>query len=266
MEETKKWLDSVLANNLINSVIVILLSIIIYNIVHIIFAKGREKTTADKKISKKNKTYFRVFSNIIKVFYIMFVVLVVLKINGVNVDSILAGAGILSIVMGFAIQDALKDIVRGSTILSDHYFQVGDVVKYKDIMGQVVSVGLNTTKIKDLITFNIISIANRNIEQIEVVSDSLDVIVPMPFELKLVDAERVMNEIVDKVRELEGIIGVDYKGVSKIDEFAINYYLNVHCEPVKRRQINRNVNGIILKTLEDNNIKIPYRQIDIHNK
>ena len=88
----------------------------------------------------------------------------------------------------------------------------------------------------------------------------------MPFELKLVDAEKVMNEIVDRVRELEGIIGVDYKGVSKIDEFAINYYLNVHCEPVKRRQINRNVNGVILKTLEDNNIKIPYRQIDIHNK
>ena len=265
MEETLKWFETDLAHNIINSIIVILVSVIIYNIVHIIFAKGREKTP-DKKISKKNKTYFRVFSNIVKVFYIMFVVLVVLKINGVNVDSILAGAGILSIVMGFAIQDALKDIVRGSTILSDHYFQVGDVVKYKDTMGQVVSVGLNTTKIKDLITFNIISIANRNIEQIEVVSDSLDVIVPMPFELKLVDAAKVMNEIVDRVRELEGIIGVDYKGVSKIDEFAINYYLNVHCEPVKRRQINRNVNGVILKTLEDNNIKIPYRQIDIHNK
>ena len=265
MEETKKWLDSVLANNLINSVIVILLSIIIYNIVRIIFAKGREKTP-EEKISKKNKTYFRVFSNIVKVFYIMFVVLVVLKINGVNVDSILAGAGILSIVMGFAIQDALKDIVRGSTILSDHYFQVGDVVKYKDTMGQVVSVGLNTTKIKDLITFNIISIANRNIEQIEVVSDSLDVLVPMPYELKLAEAERIMNEIVDRVRELEGIIGVDYKGVSSLGESSVNYYLNVHCEPIKRRQINRNVNGVIIKILEDNNVKVPYKQIDIHNK
>lgn len=266
MEETKKWIDSLMINNIVNSAIVVLISIIIYNVVHIIFAKGREKTTADKKISKKNKTYFRVFSNMIKVFYIMFVILVVLKINGVNVDSILAGAGILSIVIGFAVQDALKDIVRGSTILSDNYFAVGDVVKYKDTMGQVISVGLSTTKIKDLITFNVISIANRNIEQIEVVSDSLDVMVPMPYDLKLADAEKVMNQIVDKVRELEGIIGVDYKGVSALGESSVNYYLNVHCEPIKRRQINRNVNGVILKTLEDNNIRVPYKQIDIHNK
>ena len=41
-------------------------------------------------------------------------------------------------------QDALKDIIRGSTILTDSYFQVGDVVKYGDIMGKVISIGLST--------------------------------------------------------------------------------------------------------------------------
>ena len=55
MEETLKWFETDLAHNIINSIIVILVSVIIYNIVHIIFAKGREKTP-DKKISKKKYT------------------------------------------------------------------------------------------------------------------------------------------------------------------------------------------------------------------
>ena len=47
----------------------------------------------------------------------------ILQINGINVESILAGAGIIGIIFGFAVQDALKDIIRGMTILTDKYFQ-----------------------------------------------------------------------------------------------------------------------------------------------
>ena len=76
----------------------------------------------------------------------------------------LAGVGIVSVIIGLAIQDALKDIIRGFSILSEEYFSVGDVVTYGDITGKVLVLGLKTTKIKDISTENIISIANRNIE------------------------------------------------------------------------------------------------------
>ena len=152
------------------------------------------------------------------------------------------------------------------TILTDRYFQVGDVVQYGNIMGKVISTGLNTTKIEDLKTFNIVSVANRNIEQIEVVSDSIDIMVPLSYELPISKAEEVVQEIVEQIKLVPEIKKCEYRGVSDLNESNIYYMINVRTDPVIRRPITRQVHGIILKTLEKNNIEVPYNQLDIHQK
>lgn len=263
MDEIKNFMERIFSNNIISSVIVVIISITIYELIRKIAFKGAKKNS---KMSNRNKTYIKVLLSIVRYVFLIVTILIVLKINGVNVDSILAGAGIVGIVIGFAVQDALKDIIRGMTILTDSYFSVGDVVQYKDITGKVVSTGLSTTKIKDIRTFNIISIANRNIEEIQVVSDSIDIMVPLPYELPINKAEKVMNEIVERVKIIPEITEVAYKGVSNFKESNIDYYLNVHCNPEIRRIITRTVNCTILRVLENNKIAIPYKQIDIHQK
>ena len=94
---------------------------------------------------------------------IVITVLLILQINGINVSSLLAGVGIMGAVIGLAIQDWLKDIIRGTSILSDNYFSVGDIIRYNGIEGKVVVIGLKTTKIQELKTGYIKSIANRKI-------------------------------------------------------------------------------------------------------
>ena len=145
MEET---IRKIFSNNIVQSCLVILISIFIYETLNrLIFKKSKLK---DSKLSNRKKTYLKIISSIVKYVFIILTFIIVLKVNGVNVDSILAGAGILGIVIGFAVQDALKDIIRGMTIIADNYFSVGDVVKYKDIMGKVISTSINTTKIEIL--------------------------------------------------------------------------------------------------------------------
>ena len=261
MEEN---IQKLLNNNIFRSCIVILVSIFLYEMLNkFIFKKGKSKNS---KLSNRNKTYLRVFSSFTRYTFIIVTFIMVLQINGVNVESILAGAGIIGIVVGFAIQDALKDIIRGMTILTDRYFQVGDVVQYGNIMGKVISTGLNTTKIEDLKTFNIVSVANRNIEQIEVVSDSIDIMVPLSYELPISKAEEVVQEIVEQIKLVPEIKKCEYRGVSDLNESNIYYMINVRTDPVIRRPITRQVHGIILKTLEKNNIEVPYNQLDIHQK
>lgn len=261
MEEIVK---KVLSNNLIQSCMIVLISIIIYETFNrLILKKSKLKNS---NISNKNKTYIKLFSSILKYVLITLTILFILKVNGVNVDSLLAGAGIIGIVVGFAVQDALKDIIRGITILADNYFSVGDVVKYKDIMGKVVSTSINTTKIEDIKTFNIVSIANRNIEEIEKVSNSIDIMVPLSYELPIEKAEKVVNEIVEIVRQVPEISDCNYRGVANLNESNIDYMINVRTDPFKRRVITRQVNGIILRVLEQNNIEVPYNQLDIHQK
>ena len=112
------------------------------------------------------------------------VVLMLLQVNGVNVSSMLAGVGIISAIVGLSIQDALKDIIRGFTIVSDEYFKVGDIIKYKEITGKVSMIGIRSTKMYDIKTGNEITIANRNIEQVEKISKELYVRINFPYRNK----------------------------------------------------------------------------------
>ena len=163
-------------------------------------------------------------------------------------------------------QDFLKDIIRGSSILSDDYFKVGDIVKYKDIEGKVVILGLKTTKIEDLRTGNIISIANRNIDEIEVVSKYIYVTIPMPYEVKVKTAEKVIDTIVSNIKNLENVNKCIYKGTNELADSSINYLLQIECNPKNKLQVRRDSIREILLVLEDNNISVPYNQIDVHEK
>ena len=190
MEGFIESVTKVLGNSWVQSAIVVIIAAIIYRIIAVITIRG-EKREKLKKV--KGKTYLRLIRNITKYVISVFAVLTILQIHGVNVESTVAGLGILGIIVGFIVQDAFKDIIRGIDILSDDYFSVGDVVKYKDIEGKVIMLGLKSTKIEDIRTQNIISIANRNIEQIEVLSEFMYINIPMPYEVKVEAAEKVIG-------------------------------------------------------------------------
>ena len=82
-------------------------------------------------------------------------------------------------------------------------------------------------KIKDIITDNIISIANRNIEQVQIVSNSLYVNFPMPYEVPVDKAEKVIDNIVIKIKEFEDVEDVEYKGVTELADSSIKYLLKI---------------------------------------
>ena len=89
-------------------------------------------------------------SNFIKYAFFIIVFILILQINGIDVSSMVAGLGVVGIIVGFIVQDAFKDIIRGVGIISDNYFKVGDIVKYDSIEGKVISLGIKTTKIQDI--------------------------------------------------------------------------------------------------------------------
>lgn len=263
MENILSVIGTFLSMKWIQSAIVIVIAIVLYRIVASIVARS-EKKNKMKKV--KGKTYLRLIKNIVKYILLIFVVIALLQIHGVNVSSMVAGLGIIGIIIGFVVQDAFKDIIRGIDILSDNYFSVGDIVKYKDIEGKVTMVGLKTTKIEDIRSNNIISIANRNIEQIEVVSELLCITIPMPYELPVEKAEKVIDEIRAEIEKDKRVKSYTYKGINTLNESSVDYMIGVNCEPKEKLQLKRDILRIILVTMNNNNINVPYKQIDVHTK
>jgi len=216
--------------------------------------------------TKKRKTYLRMLKSIIVAVIVIIIILVILQALGINVSSMLAGVGIASIVVGFALQDAMKDIFRGLEIVSDNYYDIGDVIKFGDNVGQVLSINLRTTKIQDINTMNIVSIANRNIDKVEVDTGYIYVKVPLPYELKVEKADAAMREIAKRLGKTDLITSASYQGLSTINDSSLDYQVVVTCEPMNRLQARRNALHVIVETLEEAKINIPYIQLDLHNK
>ena len=247
------------------SVVLILFSLLIYHIIAR-FLNSKEKNNSKILSSKKNKTFIRMLKSITGYTLSIFTVLVILQIYGVNVTSMLAGVGIASIVIGFALQDAMKDIFRGFEIISDGYYEIGDVIKYGDNVGQVQSIGLRTTKIQDINTMNIVSIANRNIDQVEIVSGYIYIPIPLPYEVKTDKADSVINEIIKKLEKHENITSAVYQGITDLTSSSRNHQIYITCDPMNQLQARRDALRIIIETLEQNKITIPHDQLDIHSK
>ena len=251
---------------LIISVVIIVIAVVIYFFVKKIIQRLMNRNVSNSRIDRKRKTYMKLFNNIIKYILIVLTVLAVLQVNGINVSSLIAGLGLASAIAGLALQDALKDIIMGVNIIVDDYFSVGDVIKIKDVEEKVIEVGLKTTKIRDVKTNDIFVIANRNIGEATNISTQLDIDVPLPYEQKVEDMEKVLSQAINKIEQLEDIVKVEYRGIQEFGDSAIFYKIRLYCKPEFKPQVKRNANRIIKLELDANNIEIPYMQVDLHQK
>ena len=264
--DISKYLNNDLLIMIVKSLFSILISIIIYNVFVMIIGSSINRGGLGKLSTKKKATYLKMLKSIIRYVLIVINVLVILKIFGINITSMLAGVGIIGIIIGFAIQDALKDIIKGIDIIADNYYHVGDVIKYGDITGKVLSIGLKTSKLEDVYTFNIVSISNRNIEKVEIVSNLINIDIPISYDVKLVDAEEAVKDIVETIKAHKKVINCEYRGVNDLADSSIKYQIKVYCNPIDKVQIRRDALRYVLVGLDKHHLSVPYNQIDVHQK
>ena len=68
---------------------------------------------------------------------------------GLDVRPTLAGAGILGLTVGLGAQNLIRDVLNGAFILADNQFGIGDVIRTNGITGQVETMTLRRTVIRD---------------------------------------------------------------------------------------------------------------------
>jgi len=103
--------------------------------------------------SKKTKTkvddvLLPLFQKVTKVLFVVVGILWILKIWNIDITPYLAGVGISGIILGLALQDSLKNVFGGVSLLLDKTFLVGDKVQLESgEVGTIHDIGLRSTKI-----------------------------------------------------------------------------------------------------------------------
>lgn len=89
-------------------------------------------------------------------------VISILNATGFSVGGLLGAAGVLGIAVGIASQTSLSNIISGVFLLSERFFEVGDVVRFGELTGVVHSTDLLSVKIKSFDNV-LVRIPNQNL-------------------------------------------------------------------------------------------------------
>lgn len=114
---------------------------------------------------KRQKTFVSLINNCIRYFIVAVALMMILEVYGIDTKSLVASLGVLSLVAGLALQDILKDIIVGCSIILEGQFSVGDTITIAGFTGTVIDLGLKTTRIKSY-TGDVKIISNRNITEV----------------------------------------------------------------------------------------------------
>ena len=264
----EKFLEFISQKEVYGLLIIFGVTIVILKIINSFLDKAIKKTKNDFD-RKRRTTVFNLFRKIIKYAILILGVISILDLYGVNVTSLVASVSVVSAVLALSLQDTLKDVISGAGIIIDNYFVVGDYIKYNNFTGQVIELGIRTTKIKNA-DGEVYVIANRNVNEVINLSQkraSTLINIPTAYEEKTEKVEKAINEIIEEIKTWDSISEEDtkYIGITDLGDSAVYYGIRFHCPLEKSWQYKRDALRLIKTTYDKNHIKIPYQQIEVHN-
>ncbi len=97
-----------------------------------------------------NQQLFPIIRKSLKVFIIAVAALVTLDNLGINITAAIASLSIGGLAVGLAAQDTLANLFGAIAIFLDKPFKIGDRVQVENVDGPVESIGLRSTRIRNL--------------------------------------------------------------------------------------------------------------------
>lgn len=203
------------------------------------------------------------FVYILAIGIVVFVTLNILHLD-TTITTMLAGAGVIGLALAFAFQDIASNFISGIFISFRKPFNVGDVIKVKEFMGNVKEIKLRDTTI---LTFNgqFVTIPNRDIFQNPIENYTkygkrrLDIKGRVSQGDDLNKAKKVALESLAKI---EGIIKEDTTFLfDGLGESAIDFTVRIWVNTAENGSYLQVLNDAIIRikeVFEQNDISMPF--------
>jgi len=177
------WFEIAIKN--LPNVVVAVVVLCIFYFFSKIFARVLEKFLVKITAQRSVRNLTLSFSRIAIVLVGLFIALEILHLEKA-VTSLLAGAGVIGLALGFAFQDIAANFVSGIFIAFNKPYQIGDIVETGSYLGNVTAINLRTTT---LTTFQ-----------------GLDVLVPN----RMLFTDPIINYTNTPKRRIDLAVGVSY--------------------------------------------------------
>ncbi len=76
------------------------------------------------------------------------VFITIMRLMGFKLTAFLGAAGILTVAIGFASQTSASNLISGLFLIAERPFQIGDMIKVGELVGEVLSIDLLSIKLR----------------------------------------------------------------------------------------------------------------------
>lgn len=223
------------------------------------------------ELKKRADTLGSVFRYSILALILFTVVLDTLKVLGIDLAPLLAGAGVLGLAIGFGAQNLVKDIISGFFILLEDQIRVGDVVQIADKSGVVEKLTLRMVILRDI---------SHNVHFIP--SGEVTVVTNMTKEYSgyLFDVGVAYKEDVDQVIEVMKAVDEELRddedfgrvileplevmGLEQFADSAVIVRARTKTRPIEQWRVGREFKRRLKKRFDALGIEIPFPHVTVY--
>lgn len=224
-----------------------------------------------KPANNRGKTLLALTKNIIRYAVIIASICIILTMFNVDVVTILAGLGIVALIIGFGAESLIADVVTGMFILIDNQYNIGDIIEVAGFRGTVTDISVRTTVLTDpggnvkiINNSDMTNILNRSDNSSRALADF-----PIPYETDLEALEAKIPELLKSIYNLRPELYKDvplYLGVDQLGDSSVVLKFVVEVAESDIYAGARMLNHDLLIGMRHLGIEVPFPQMDIHQK
>jgi len=231
----------------------------------------RHKFESDTAEKQREDTIIQIISNALNILIGPIALIMVIGQFGVDIATLLAGAGILGVALGFGSQSLVKDIISGLFIVIENQYRVGDVIEVNGAAGKVERITLRITVLRDLDGI-VHYVPNGTVEVVSNMSmdySGINIDVGVGYESDINQVKKIVNDVGqklaadkqwgDKIIEAPSFFRVDELGDS-----AIIVKITGKVLPLQQWAVAGEMRQRIKEAFDDNGIDIPFPQQVLH--
>jgi moderate conductance mechanosensitive channel len=264
--------------NLLSTVgIAIIKLLFLYIIYLVVKSVGRRliEHSFDKYKAKREVTSGRVYTleklllNIFSYVLFFILIMIVFEVLGIHTTSLLAGASVIGLAVGFGAQGLVSDIVTGFFILLEQQIDVGDYVTVSGFDGIVEEVGLRTTRLRSfdgtlhfIPNRQIVTLSNHSRGNMRALVD-----IGIAYDADIDQAITVIQSVCDQLAvNNENIVeGPNVLGVQTIGSSDVVLRVIAQTKNGEQWDVERSLKKAIKEAFDRNGIEIPFpHQVFVH--
>ena len=218
--------------------------------------------------SKADQTVVSFLHSAISAALKILVVVCVLSALGIDMTTIIAAISAATITIGLALKDSLANVASGTLIIINKKFKIGDYLETEGLKGKVIKIDMMYTTLctydnKEILIPNSRLTSNNIVNYFVKDERRIDLLIPISYTEDISKARDVIMELIHNnkkvIQEKNNRVAVE-----NFCDSSVELSVWIWCSSDDYWTVLEEMKENIKNALDDNNIQIPFNQLDLH--